>query len=43
MKDKIWKLWKEFCKENFNVKLVFNLFKIKNYFLYKDLIPNELK
>ena len=37
------KLCKEFCKENFNIKLVFNSFKIKNYFSYKDLIPNDLK
>ena len=26
------KLCKEFCKENFNIKLVFNQFKIQNYF-----------
>ena len=26
-----------------NIKLVFNLFKIKNYFAYEDLIPNNLK
>ena len=38
------KLCKEFCKENFNVdKLVFNSFKIKNYFSYKDPIPDDLK
>ena len=37
------KLCKEFCKENFNIKLVFNSFKIKNYYSYKDLIPNDLK
>ena len=37
------KLCKEFCKENFNIKLVFNSFKIKNYFAYKDPIPNNLK
>ena len=43
IKDKILKLWKEFYKENFNIKLVFNLFKIQNYFLYKDPIPNDLK
>ena len=36
-------LCKEFCKENFNIKLVFNSFKIKNYFSYKDPIPNDLK
>ena len=29
--------------ENFNIKLVFNSFKIKNYFSYKDPIPNDLK
>ena len=26
-----------------NIKPVFNWFKIKNYFLYKDLTPNDLK
>ena len=36
------KLCKEFYKENFNIKLVFNSFKIKNYFSYKP-IPNDLK
>ena len=35
--------WKEFCKENFNMKLVFNSFKIRSYFSYKDPIPNDLK
>ena len=40
IKNKLSKLCKEFCKENFNVKLVFNSFKIKNYFSYKDPIPN---
>ena len=43
VKNKLSKLWKEFCKENFNIKLVFNSFKIKNYFSYKDPIPNDLK
>ena len=43
IKNKISKLCKEFCKENFNVKLVFNSFKIKNYFSYKDIIPDDLK
>ena len=36
IKNKILKLCKEFCKENFNTKLVFNLFEIRNdlkYFL----------
>ena len=36
---KLSKLCKEFC----NIKLVFNSFKIKNYFSYKDPIPNDLK
>ena len=43
IKNKLSKLCKEFCKENFNIKLVFNSFKIKNYFSYKDPIPNNLK
>ena len=30
IKNKLSKLVKEFCKENFNIKLVFNLFKTKN-------------
>ena len=34
---------KEFCKENFNIKLGFNSFKIKSYFSYKDPILNYLK
>ena len=38
IKYKLSKLCKEFCKENFNIKLVFNSFKIKNYFAYKDPI-----
>ena len=33
----------EFCKENFNIKLVFNSFKIENYFPYKDSIPTDWK
>ena len=33
IKNKLSKLCKEFCKENLNIKLVFNSFKIKNYFL----------
>ena len=43
IKNKLLKLYKEFCKENFNIKLVFNSFKIKNYFSYKDPIPNNMK
>ena len=29
--------------ESFNIKLVFNSFKIKNHFSYKDPIPDDLK
>ena len=36
IKNKLSKLCKEFCKENFNIKLVFNSFKIKNYSSYED-------
>ena len=43
IKNKLLKLCKEFCKENFNIKLVFTSFKIKNYFSYKDPIPDDLK
>ena len=43
IKNKHSKLCKELCKENFNIKLVFNSFKFKNYFSYKDPIPNGLK
>ena len=37
------KICKEFCKENSNIKLVFNSFKVKNYFSYNDPVPNDLK
>ena len=43
IKNKFSKLCKEFCKENFNIKLVFNSFKIKSYFSYKNPIPDDLK
>ena len=43
IKNKLSKLCKEICKENFNIKLVFNSFKIKNYFSYKNPIPEDLK
>ena len=43
IKNKLSKLCKEFLKKKFNIKLVFNSFKIKNYFVYKDPIPNDLK
>ena len=41
MKNKFSKFCKEFCKENFDNKLVFNSFKIKSYFSYKYPIPND--
>ena len=37
------KFCKEFCKENADIKLVFDSFKIKNYFSYKDPIPGDLE
>ena len=42
IKNRLSKLCKEFCKENFNIKLVFSSFQIKNYFSYKDPIRNDL-
>ena len=42
-KNELSKLCKEFNKENLNIKLVFNSFKIKNYFSSKDPIANDLK
>ena len=43
IKNKLSKLCKEFCKDNFNIKLVFNSLKTKSYFSYKDQIPDNLK
>ena len=43
VKNQLSKLCKQFCKENFNIKLAFNSFKIKSYFSYKDPIPDDLK
>ena len=43
VKIKLSKFCKEFCKENFNIRLVFNSLKVKNYFSSKDPIPNDLK
>ena len=43
VKNKLSKLYKEFCKEKFNIILVFNSFEIKSYFSYKDPIPDDLK
>ena len=42
-KNKLCKLWKEFCKEIVKIKLFFTSFKIKNYFSNKDPIPDDLK
>ena len=43
IKIKFSKICKEFCKENFNIKLAFNSFKVKSYFSHKNPIPNDLK
>ena len=43
IKNKLLKFCKEFCKENFNIKLVFNSFEPKSYFSYKDPISDDLK
>ena len=43
IENKLLKVCKELFKENFNIKLVFDSFKIKNYFSYKDPIPDDLK
>ena len=43
IKNKLSELCEEFCKQNFNIKLVFNSLKVKNYFAYKNPIPNDLK
>ena len=43
IKTKLSKLCKKFCKENFNIKLVFNSFKIKYHFSYTDRTPDDLK
>ena len=43
VKNKLLKLCKEFCNENSNNQVVFNSFKIKNYFSYKDSILNDSK
>ena len=40
IKNKLSKLCKEFCKQNFNTKLVFHSFKI-NFFSYKDPITDD--
>ena len=42
-KKKIKTLIKRFCKDNVNIKLVFNSYKIKQYFSAKDKIPSDLK
>ena len=43
IKNKLLKLCNWFCKENFTIKLVFNPFKVKHCFSYKDPIPDHLK
>ena len=41
IKNKLLKLCKEFYRENVNSKLVFTSFKTKNYFSYKNPIPDD--
>ena len=43
IKNKLSKLYKEFCKEHFNIKVVFTSFKFENYFSCKDPSPDDLK
>ena len=43
IKNKLSKLCKEFCKENFNIKLAFNSFNFKNWFSSRDPFPDDLK
>ena len=43
IKNKLSQLCKEFCKECFSIKLVFNSFKIKSYFSNKDPLPGDMK
>ena len=43
IKNKLSKFCKDFCTENVSIKQVFTSFKIKNYFSYKDSIPDDLK
>ena len=43
IKNNLLKLCKEFCKENCNIKQVFNSFKIKIFFLHKDSIPDDFR
>ena len=43
IKNKLSRLCQEFNEENFNIKLVFNSLKIKNYFSDKNRTPNDLK
>ena len=42
IKNKLSKPCKEFCKENFNIKLDFNSFKIKKFFSYNNPVLNDL-
>ena len=43
IKNNISKICKEFCKQNFDIKLAFNSFKIKCYILSKDPIYDYFK
>ena len=43
IKRKIHKTVSKYCKEGLQIKIVFNSFKIKQYFSYKDSVPYGLK
>ena len=43
IKNILSKLGKEFCKENFDIEVVFTSFKLKNYLSSKTPIPVDLK
>ena len=40
---KLSKPFKQSCKEDLNIKLVFTSFKIEDYFPYKDSVPKNFK
>ena len=43
IKKQPFKMLQRTLKRKFNIKVISNSFKIKNYFLYKDQIPVDLK
>ena len=43
IKRKLHKTVSKYCKDGLQIKIVFNSFKIKQYFCYKDRVPTDLK